>query len=196
LKKFLKTFVIVTAVILSFIFCFALTGCTDDEKETETKPCENHTWTLISSTATCIDAGIATYKCSVCNNEKTEAVNATLQHSFTNDVCSMCHSPKQPITISDVKWTKPSTSWVSIQGNGKNISQINIRKIKLYCYLLNSNNEIIAQDDTYLTNTEYIQSNSTLGFSILVRNVNLEWVKFTIRVEVPTFEPYTITYNK
>ncbi len=196
MKNFIKKYVIGVTILLSFIICFALSGCTDDEKETETKPCENHSWTLISNTATCIEAGSATYRCSVCNDEKIETVSATQKHSFTNDVCIMCHSPKQPINISDVEWSKPSTSWVSVKGNGKNISPINIRSIKIYCYLLNENNEIVAQDDTYLTNSEYIQPNSTLGFSILVRNVNLEWAKYTIRIEVPTFEPYTITYNK
>lgn len=118
--KSLLTKIISVLAILSI--CVGLTAC-------KTNKCaDGHTWKLTSATATCYVGGIETYTCEVCNENKTENVEA-YGHDYvltsrteptckTNGEevkkCSRCgFESKQTLLIIDhkyeVKSTTPST---------------------------------------------------------------------------------------
>ena len=49
---------------------------------------ENHDWVLENDTATCTENGVKTYKCSHCDETKTE--NSTAHHTFIAGGCDKC----------------------------------------------------------------------------------------------------------
>ncbi|MBQ3356724.1 MAG: hypothetical protein IJG45_06385, partial [Oscillospiraceae bacterium] len=51
-----------------------------------------HVWGegVVTTAATCVDDGVMTYTCSVCNHTKTEVIPATGVHTYVEGVCSVC----------------------------------------------------------------------------------------------------------
>ncbi len=116
--------------VLTILFIFAsLCGCAN--KTSEPNCNGNHTLELTSTTATCFDGGIESFKCEVCGETKTEKVSAyghdLVQSSYTAptcktngekvEKCSRCgFESKQTLLVIDhdyqVKSTTPSTCTV------------------------------------------------------------------------------------
>lgn len=122
MKKFTTIFVIICVICATSLI---LTSCNKN------KCADGHTWELSSTTATCYDGGVETYKCKKCKSTKTENVEAyghdLVQSSYTAptckttgesvDKCSRCgFESKTTLLVIDhdykVKSTTPSTCTV------------------------------------------------------------------------------------
>lgn len=186
-------------LIMAFALCFAFAGCGDKDDNAETKPCEKHTWEVISSTATCVSSGTAIYKCKVCGITREVEASANGEHQFVNDKCINCNSPKQPIEIVEISCVRSSTQYVRIQGKAKNVSPLRIRNIKFTYYLVaveNGERVVVGQEYNYLVSTTYMESNSTLEFSVLIKcSYTTEYTQYSVNIQAPTFEQYVFRYT-
>lgn len=201
MRNLFKKIAIILTLVMALTLCFAFAGCgdKDDTSDPAPTPCETHSWEFVSSTATCINDGVETYKCSVCGETGTKNVKKTGTHNFVGNTCKDCNILKQPIELSGVDWYKVSgaSDWFSVKGNAKNISTLRLNRIKLYCYLYNSKDEIVGKDDINLVlSTQYIEPSENVGISFLVRNVTLEWNYYVIKIEVPTLDSYELKFQK
>lgn len=199
MKNFMKKIAIALMLVMTFALCFAFVGCGDNE-ESNVNPCKTHDWELVTNTATCIEDGLAKYKCANCGEEKEETAKATLKHEFVNKKCKFCLSPIEPLEVVSVWWDKlySGSEYINIEGLIKNVSPLRIKSIKVSFYLITETNgkrEIVAQNYSYVTSSIYMEPSSTLDFRCSIRCTQ-EWSLYALYVEVPTFDGYTLMYDK
>lgn len=95
LLKKIVSLLIITAFIITLCAC-----------NTNSAKCESgHTWELVSTTATCLSSGTESYKCSICNETKTEEVDAYghnfVQVALTSPTCKTTGNLKEKCSCCD-----------------------------------------------------------------------------------------------
>ena len=91
-----------TSIVALLICIFALTGC---------DTCDHHSTTLVSNTATCENAGIATYKCTDCGKTVEKASEPTgHSYSIISDTATCTEKGERTYKCSKCGITKTETS--------------------------------------------------------------------------------------
>lgn len=128
----------------------------------------HHYWKLVSDTATCQHDGVATYKCSWCDETKTEE-SPRKEHDFNNETneCKWCGKYKYDITVESGLPCSASYGYLMSFGAINYYSKFEITELSFRTYEYGSNLEL------YGTLNKTYDKKGEDGTTLIMFNVKL-----------------------